>query len=70
MIIGIMMAMIGGVLTMNDSMCHCPPTPGPVHIIVIPILDGMLFYMGIAVSIFGMAIFVASYFRKRSLVDN
>ncbi len=70
MIIGIMMAMIGGVLTMNDGICNCPSTPGPVRVIVIPILDGMLFYMGIAVSIFGIAITVASYFRKRPLVNN
>jgi len=70
MIIGIMMAMVGGVLTINDSVCNCPPTLGPVHIIIIPILDGILLYMGIVVSISGIAIIVASYFRKKPLVNN
>lgn len=70
MIIGIMMAMIGGVLTMNESMCNCPSTPGPVHAVIVPVLDGMLLCIGIVVSIAGMAIFVTSYFRKKPLVNN
>ncbi|MDH2907978.1 MAG: hypothetical protein PXX83_07795 [Candidatus Nitrosotalea sp.] len=70
MIIGIMMAMVGGVLMMNDGICNCPSTPGPVHVVIVPVLDGMLLYMGIVVSIAGMAIFVTIYFRKKPLVNN
>lgn len=70
MIISIMMAIIGGIWTMNDSICNCPITPGPVHLIVIPIIDSVLLYLGISVSISGMIFFIVNYFRKKPLINS
>ncbi|MGI0087862.1 MAG: hypothetical protein ACREBI_07855 [Nitrosotalea sp.] len=68
MIVGVIMAVFGSMLIMNSSECYCPPVPDgsphPYSIPVIPVIDYVLLYLGISVSIFGIIIFVTSYFRK------
>ncbi|MDH2908315.1 MAG: hypothetical protein PXX83_09510 [Candidatus Nitrosotalea sp.] len=65
MIIGVLMSIIGGVLTMKDNVCSCPLSPGPFHAVVIPVIDSVLLYLGIFVCIFGTILFVVKYFGKK-----